>query len=233
MADRRADLRELLDRVADLAVEDAAVGDDDDESKTRLAVVLQRRSAGARARRSSSTCRCRPSAGSGSAARPRARARRRAGGGRRRAGGSAARSASTRFLPGLLVLALDDLRVVLEDVGEARRRQDLLPEVVGLEPVRVRRVAGAVVPARLNGRNHDALPFSCVQKRTSPSSTAKCATQRPSSNSFSRGSRSRLYCSTASSTVCLVRLFFSSNVATGRPLTKRQRSSASCVSSPL
>ena len=27
------------------------------------------------------------------------------------------------------------------------RRQDLLPEVVGLEPVRVRRVAGAVVPA--------------------------------------------------------------------------------------
>ena len=30
VADRRADLGELLDRVADLLVEDAAVGDDDD-----------------------------------------------------------------------------------------------------------------------------------------------------------------------------------------------------------
>ena len=30
MPDRRADLGELLDRVADLLVEDAAVGDDDD-----------------------------------------------------------------------------------------------------------------------------------------------------------------------------------------------------------
>ena len=51
------------------------------------------------------------------------------------------------LLAGLLVLEGDDLRVVLEDVGEPARRQDLLPEVVGLEPVRVRRVAGAVVPA--------------------------------------------------------------------------------------
>ena len=47
---------------------------------------------------------------------------------------------------------------------------------------------------RLKGRNHEALPFRCVQKRTSWSSTAKCTTQRPNSKSFSRGSRSRLYC---------------------------------------
>ena len=40
---------------------------------------------------------------------------------------------------------------------------------------------------RLKGRNHDALPLRCVQKRTSFSSTAKCATQRPNSKSFSRG----------------------------------------------
>ena len=58
---------------------------------------------------------------------------------------------------------------------------------------------------RLKGRNHDALPFRCVQKRTSCSSTAKWATQRPNAKSFSRGLRSRRYCQTASLTVCLVR----------------------------
>ena len=41
------------------------------------------------------------------------------------------------------------------------------------------------------------------------------------SKSFSLGLRSRLYCSNASSTVCFVRLFFSSKVATGRPLMNR------------
>ena len=35
MADRRADLGELLDRVADLLVEDASVGDDDDRVEDR------------------------------------------------------------------------------------------------------------------------------------------------------------------------------------------------------
>ncbi len=86
---------------------------------------------------------------------------------------------------------------------------------------------------RLNGRNQDAFPLRCVQKRTSLSSTAKCATQRPNSNSFSRGLRSFLYCSTASATVCLVRLFFNSKVKTGRPLMNRPMSSARCVSSRL
>ena len=45
---------------------------------------------------------------------------------------------------------------------------------------------------RLNGRNQDAFPLRWVQKRTSLSSTAKWATQRPNSNSFSRGLRSSL-----------------------------------------
>ena len=51
------------------------------------------------------------------------------------------------LLAGLLVLRLDDLRVVLEDVRQAVAREESLPQVVGLEPVRVRRVPGAVVPA--------------------------------------------------------------------------------------
>ena len=51
------------------------------------------------------------------------------------------------LLAGLRVLGLDDLGVVLEDVGQAVAGEDALPEVVGLEPVRVRRIAGAVVPA--------------------------------------------------------------------------------------
>ena len=47
------------------------------------------------------------------------------------------------------VPCLDDLRVVLEDVGEAVAGEDALPEVVGLEPVGVGRVARAVVPAEV------------------------------------------------------------------------------------
>ena len=73
VADRRAHLGELLDRVADLLVEDAPVGDDDDRVEDRRVVLAAGRSAGGRARRWSSTCRCRPSAGSGSACPRRAR----------------------------------------------------------------------------------------------------------------------------------------------------------------
>ena len=45
--------------------------------------------------------------------------------------------------------------------------QDLLPEVVGLEPVGVRRVAGAVVPALVERQEPRALPLRWVQNRTS------------------------------------------------------------------
>ena len=57
--------------------------------------------------------------------------------------------------------------------------------------------------------------------------------QRPNSNSFSRGLRSCWYCDTASSAVCLVRLFFNSNVNTGSPLMNNPMSSDRCASSRL
>ena len=49
------------------------------------------------------------------------------------------------LLPGLLVLLLDDLRVVLEDVCKALRREEPLPEVLCLQSVGVRGVARAIV----------------------------------------------------------------------------------------
>ena len=102
--------------------------------------------------------------------------------------------------------------------GAPRRAPAPDGDAVAVEDERAGGVA-ACPPSRQglgNGRNQDAFPLRCVQKRTSLSSTAKWATQRPSSNSFSRGLRSLLYCSSASPTVCLVRLFFNSKVQTGR-----------------
>src|SRR3990172_1938083 len=60
---------------------------------------------------------------------------------------------------GGLVLFLDNLSIVLEDVGEATPRQKFAPEVVGLQPIRVRRVAGAVVPALVEGQEEGVLPL--------------------------------------------------------------------------
>ena len=54
--------------------------------------------------------------------------------------------------PGPLVADLDDLGVVLEDVGQPVAGQDLLPQVLGLEPFGVGRVAGSVVPATVEGQ---------------------------------------------------------------------------------
>ena len=61
------------------------------------------------------------------------------------------------LLAGARVLLLDDLRVVLEDVGQPRRGEHLFPEVVGLEAVRVGRVARAVVVALVEGQEPRAL----------------------------------------------------------------------------
>ena len=61
------------------------------------------------------------------------------------------------LFPGLLVLGLDDLGVVLEDVGQSAAGEDALPEVVGLEPVRIRRIARAVIPAEVEGQEPRAL----------------------------------------------------------------------------
>ena len=63
------------------------------------------------------------------------------------------------LLAGLLVLGLDDLGVVLEDVGQAIARQDALPQVVGHEAVRVRRVPRAVIPALIEGQEPRGLPL--------------------------------------------------------------------------
>ena len=69
------------------------------------------------------------------------------------------------FLPAcLLVLRLDHLGVVLEDVGQALAGQHLAPQVVGLEAVRIGRVAGAVFPAPVEGQEPRGLAFEVGAK---------------------------------------------------------------------
>ena len=55
-------------------------------------------------------------------------------------------------LASLRILPFDILGVVLKNVGEPYGREDELPEVVGLEPIRVGRVSGAVVEAQVEGQ---------------------------------------------------------------------------------
>ena len=52
----------------------------------------------------------------------------------------------------LLVLLFHDLGIVLQNIGQAGRRQDALPQVVGLDAVRVRRISRAIVPALIEGQ---------------------------------------------------------------------------------
>ena len=51
------------------------------------------------------------------------------------------------FPPRFLIYGFHHLGVVLQDVGQALAGQHLAPQVVGLEPMRVGRVARAVVPS--------------------------------------------------------------------------------------
>jgi hypothetical protein len=53
----------------------------------------------------------------------------------------------TLYFAGLRIPLRDDLGVVLDNVGKTSRGEDLLPQVISREPMRVRRVTGAVVPA--------------------------------------------------------------------------------------
>jgi hypothetical protein len=149
--DGRADLHELPDRGLDLVVEQAPVGDHDHRVENlpvglirRIAVALQAdqlvRQPGDRIRLAAAR--------------------------RVLDQVTPARSMGTHIgqrlahkpklviarpdLPALLpararILLLDDLRVILEDVGQTRGGEHLLPEVGGLQAVRVGRVAGAVV----------------------------------------------------------------------------------------
>ncbi len=149
MADDGADLGELLDGVPDLLVEDAAVGDDDDGVEEGPAVTGELDQLVGE-----------PGDGLALAA----------------AGGVLDQVAAADvvgvgvgeeladdvelvvagedqelLLSPLVVGFDDDLGVVFEDVGEAAAGEDLRPEVVGFEAIGVGRVAGAVVPALVEG----------------------------------------------------------------------------------
>ena len=65
----------------------------------------------------------------------------------------------------LLILRFDDLGVVLDDPGQPVAGQRLFPQVVCLEPVGIRRIAGAVVPSPVEGQKPRAL---ALKMRTEP-----------------------------------------------------------------
>jgi hypothetical protein len=54
-------------------------------------------------------------------------------------------------LAALVVSLLDDLGVVLDDVGQPGFGQNFIPEILGLEAIRVRRVSGPVVETFVEG----------------------------------------------------------------------------------
>ena len=151
MADDGADLGELFDRVLDLAVEEDAVGDDDDRVEQRAALLLD-----------ADQLVGQPGDRVGLAAAGRVLdevAFADAGGGD--VGQQLAHDVelvvarpdlAVAFLAALSALEFDALGVVFDDVGEAVAGERLFPEVVGLEPVGVGRVAGAVVPAAVEGQ---------------------------------------------------------------------------------
>ena len=130
----------------------------------------------------------------------------------------------TDIFAGLAVLAIYSLLRFPDLLGRWERYALIL--FIAFSPAGFGGLPAPSFQPLLNGRNHESLPRSSVVIRTSASSTAKWTMQRPKLNSSSCGSRSRWYCNTASATVCLVRLFFSSKVAIGRPLMKMHRSSA-------
>ena len=138
------------------------------------------------------------------------------------------------LLARLLILGLDDLRVVLQDVGQPVAGEQARPEVVGLEAIRVGRIPGAVVPALVEGQ--EPRGFS-LEVRAEPHLVVVHREVRHRAAELEEllagGAVTLVLLHTASSTVCLVRLFFSSKVDTGRPLMKRPRSRARWVSSRL
>ena len=151
MAHDGADLRELPDRVPDLLVEDLPVRDDDDRIEERRAVLLDPDELvgeprdGVRFAASGRVLDQVPAAGA-----PSGHVR------QELAHHVELVVARPQLLPslaaGLVVLALDDLGVVLDDVGQPAAGEGFLPQVVGLEPVGVRRVAAAAVPPPVEGQ---------------------------------------------------------------------------------
>ena len=58
---------------------------------------------------------------------------------------------------GLLVFPLNNLCVVLQNVGEPLRREHTFPEIIGFESFWIGRVARAVIPALIEGQEPRAL----------------------------------------------------------------------------
>src|SRR5262245_18806266 len=68
------------------------------------------------------------------------------------------------LLSGLLILCLDDLRIVLENVREPGAGEDALPKIVGLEAVRVRRIPRTVVPTQIERQEPQSLTLEMRAK---------------------------------------------------------------------
>ena len=158
MPDGRAHLGVLLDRVADLLVQDAAVGDDDDGVERDGSLMLQADQlmgqpgdrvalAAARGMLDEVTL---------------------PGAVLRHIGKQAPNHIKLMvagpdlgllLAPGLVVFRLDHLGVVLQDVRQALAREYPAPQVVGLDPVRIGRIAGAVIPSAVERQEPRCLAF--------------------------------------------------------------------------
>ena len=151
MTHRRADLGVAPDGVADLPVEDAPVGDHDDRVEDRSALLREPDELMGQPGDGVALAAARRMLDEVAPARP--------------VGAGVGEQPSHRIdlvvaRPDLGLLPpahlpgrrLHHLSVVLQDVGQARAGQHLAPQVVGLEPVRVGRVAGPVVPAPVEGQ---------------------------------------------------------------------------------
>src|SRR5690242_1729817 len=68
------------------------------------------------------------------------------------------------LLSGLWVLELDDLGVVLKDVGQTLSGQNAFPKIIALEPVRVGWVSRAVVPALVERQEPGCLTLEMCAK---------------------------------------------------------------------
>ena len=145
MTDGRSDLGELLDRVSYLLIENAAIGHYDDGIENLTVIGRQSdqlvRQPGDRVRltRAGGVLNQHPSAGT-----LRLRVSEQPS--------NDIKLMKTREellplpLPRLGVRPNDNLRIVLDDVSQSQGRQDVLPQIIRLQPIRVGGIAGAIIP---------------------------------------------------------------------------------------
>ena len=122
---------------------------------------------------------------------------------------------SFSLLPCLLVFLLDDLDIILDDRRQSARCEKTFPEVVGLEAIRVGWIARTIVPALIEQEEPRVFPFQGGTHRYFAIIDRKVHDAALETEQQLFRVAAAEYCSIASSTVCLVRLFFSSKVATG------------------